>query len=240
MDGTIDDINLESIEFDDVMHLYRGWRKAENGLRDKIREVNLLRERLQKQDEMIGQQRGRIKALESVAELAGNLQVQVATLSNENHRIIEQNKELAEINISAETLLHDKISSEYNTNEAVKSLRNDLMIMQGRYDEQSDTRRQLESLLNDEQLIKEQLNLNVKSLNETVDTLRQENKSLRIRIDSLTQKNKQCDRDLEHAMEQLNTLSRDIANMRKRRGYYQNFIIFILIIHYYHYHCCHR
>ena len=169
---------------------------------------------------MIGQQRGRIKALESVAELAGNLQVQVTTLSNENIRIIEQNKELAEINISAETLLHDKISSEYNTNEAVKSLRNDLMIMQGRYDEQSDTRRQLESLLNDEQLIKEQLNLNVKSLNETVDTLRQENKSLRIRIDSLTQKNKQCDRDLEHAMEQLNTLSRDIANMRKRRGYY--------------------
>jgi len=35
MDGsTIDDLNLESIEFDDVMHLYRGWRKAENGLRD--------------------------------------------------------------------------------------------------------------------------------------------------------------------------------------------------------------
>lgn len=213
----VEDLNLESIEFDDVMHLYRGWRKAENGLRDKVREVNLLRERLQKQDEMIGQQRGRIKALESVAELAGNLQVQVTTLTQENLRVIEQNRELAEINISAETLLHDKISGEYNQNETVKSLRTDLMIMQGRYDESFETRKHLESLLNEEQLAKEKLNNQIKVNFETMDTLREENKSLRIRVDSLTQKNRQCDRDLEHAMEQLNTLSRDIANMRKRK-----------------------
>ena len=213
----MEELNLESIEFEDVMHLYRGWRKAENGLRDKVREVNLLRERLQKQDEMIGQQRGRIKALESVAELAGNLQVQIATLTQENLRVTEQNRELAEINISAETLLHDKISGEYNQHETVKSLRSELMILQGRYDESYETRKHLESLLNNEQLTREKLNLEVKSQYESMDTLREENKSLRIRVDSLTQKNRQCDRDLEHAMEQLNTLSRDISNMRKRK-----------------------
>ena len=50
------------------------------------------------------------------------------------------------------------------------------MILQGRYDESYETRKHLESLLNNEQLAREKLNLEIKAQYESMDTLREENK----------------------------------------------------------------
>ena len=46
MSGNKSSIDLLNVDYDDVLHLYRGWRRSEGLLRDKNRELNTFRARV--------------------------------------------------------------------------------------------------------------------------------------------------------------------------------------------------
>ena len=61
--------DLHNVDYEDVLHLYRGWRKAEGALKEKNKELNALKIRVKQLQESHIKFRGQIQALESVKEL---------------------------------------------------------------------------------------------------------------------------------------------------------------------------
>lgn len=58
-----------SVDYDDVLHLYRGWRKAENNLKDKNKELNNLKEKVGLLQEAHNKFRGQMSQLEALKTL---------------------------------------------------------------------------------------------------------------------------------------------------------------------------
>lgn len=58
-----------SVDYDDVLHLYRGWRKAENSLKDKNKELNNLKEKVGLLQDAHNKFRGQMSQLEALKTL---------------------------------------------------------------------------------------------------------------------------------------------------------------------------
>ena len=64
-----DSIDLMNIDYEDVLHLYRGWRRSESALKDKNIELAAMRESVSQLQEQHSKFRCQITALESVKVL---------------------------------------------------------------------------------------------------------------------------------------------------------------------------
>lgn len=62
-------VDLMNVDYEDVLHLYRGWRKSESALKDKNKELNTLRDRVKVLQESHIKFHRKIEALEAVKEL---------------------------------------------------------------------------------------------------------------------------------------------------------------------------
>lgn len=62
------DIPLD-VDYDDVLHLYRGWRNAENQLKDKNKELTIIKNRVKLLQNSHIKFRGQIQALDTVKDL---------------------------------------------------------------------------------------------------------------------------------------------------------------------------
>lgn len=69
MSGFKDSIDLMNVDYDDVLHLYRGWRKSEASLKEKVKELNSLKEKVKDLQDSHAKFRGKMQALESVKEV---------------------------------------------------------------------------------------------------------------------------------------------------------------------------
>ena len=58
-----------NVDYDDVLHLYRSWRKAEVALKDKNKELSTWKGRVKQLQESHVKFRGQMEALEAVKEL---------------------------------------------------------------------------------------------------------------------------------------------------------------------------
>ena len=65
MSNTEVEPDLTNVDYEDVLHLYRGWRKSEGALKDKTKELNALKIRVKQLQESHIKFRGQIQALES-------------------------------------------------------------------------------------------------------------------------------------------------------------------------------
>lgn len=63
------EIEPMNVDYDDVLHLYRGWRKSENLLKEKNKELNQLKGRVQQLMNSHIKFRTQIQGLENVKEL---------------------------------------------------------------------------------------------------------------------------------------------------------------------------
>ena len=63
------EIEPMNVDYDDVLHLYRGWRKSENLLKEKNKELNQLKGRVQQLVNSHMKFRTQIQGLENVKEL---------------------------------------------------------------------------------------------------------------------------------------------------------------------------
>ena len=104
--------DLTNVDYEDVLHLYRGWRKSESALKDKNKELTQLKQRVKQLQDSHTRFRGQIQALESVKELTISLQTQLSTVQQENSQLVHENRELQDLNKQAEQLLQDRSNAE--------------------------------------------------------------------------------------------------------------------------------
>lgn len=130
--GTIDLLN---IDYDDVLHLYRGWRHAEGQLKDKNKEMNALKDRIKQLQDSHVKFRGQIQALESVKELTITLQTQLSVLQEENRQLVNEKVKFTETTAQAETLLIDAEVEQREMANQIQSQEKVTAALQGRYEE---------------------------------------------------------------------------------------------------------
>ena len=114
--------DLHNVDYEDVLHLYRGWRKAEGALKEKNKELNALKIRVKQLQESHIKFRGQIQALESVKELTVSLQAQLSTTQQENISLVNDNKELKSLNLQAEDMLRERANQEAEQTKAFRDV----------------------------------------------------------------------------------------------------------------------
>ena len=120
--------DLHNVDYEDVLHLYRGWRKAEGSLKEKNKELNALKIRVKQLQESHIKFRGQIQALESVKELTVSLQTQLSTTQQENVSLVNENKELKSLNAQAEDMLRERANQEAEQTKAFRDVSNDMPV----------------------------------------------------------------------------------------------------------------
>lgn len=210
-------IDLANVDYDDVLHLYQGWKKTEAALREKNKELNALRERAKQLQDSHTKFRGQIQALESVKELTVSLQSQVSMLQKENVQLSRENKELSDLNDQAEEMIQERVLSEANQSRMLRDIQIEFATLRGRYEEMGKSQNDLETLAADEQSMRIAAETRLHSAERTSNSLREENKALRTKLESMNMKMSQCDNELAHAAEQLGSLSHEVTNMSAAR-----------------------
>ena len=87
-------IDLLNVDYDDVLQLYRGWRRSEGMLKDKDKELAVMQKRIEQLQASHSKFRGQIIALEGVKELTITLQSNCNVLYQENLALTQENKNL--------------------------------------------------------------------------------------------------------------------------------------------------
>jgi hypothetical protein len=214
--GTIDLLN---VDYEDVLHLYRGWRHAEGQLKDKNKELSAMRTRVKQLQDSHVKFRGQIQALESVKELTITLKTQLAALEEENKKLAIENSTLSEVNNQAEELLIEGEESAKKLSVQVNKTSIEYAELKGRYEHVMGSHTQLEALVSEEQSARLSAESRVKTMEQIVDKLTSENRELKWKVDTAQSKLSQCDKEIAHAASQLSGLSEevaDMANMRER------------------------
>lgn len=210
-------IDLMNVDYEDVLQLYRGWRKSETALKDKDKELTELKIRIKQLQDSHSQFRSQIHALESVKELTVTLQNQLAGLQQENRQLIAENKELAQLNLQAEELLREKEDQESDQSKMLKSVQLEFERLKGRYEETLKAQKELEKIATDEQAIRISLENRLRQADNTIEDLRDENRQLRQKLESTNHKLNQCDQELLHASEQLASVSKEVVNINNTK-----------------------
>jgi hypothetical protein len=206
-------IDLMNVEYEDVLQLYRGWRKSESALKDKNKELAAMKARITQLQESHVKFRGQIQSLDSVKELTVTLQNQLAIMQQENKQLAMENKELAQLNIRADELLREKEVEEETQTKMLRDVQLDFATLRGRYEETTRAQRELEKLASDEQAQRLAAEARFHSLEDTITALREENRELREQLDGAAIRLSQCDHELLHASEQLGSLSRETTTL---------------------------
>lgn len=209
--------DLHNVDYEDVLHLYRGWRKSEGALKDKNKELIALKARVKQLQDSHTRFRGQIQALESVKELTISLQTQLSTVQQENAQLVLENSDLVELNKQAENMLHDRAHAENLQNKAFRDVQIEFAMLRGRYEEIGISQKNLEEMAADEQVMRMTAESRLQSAEETISSLREEIRALRNKLDGTTSRIQQSDQELAHASEHLATLSREVAGIADTR-----------------------
>jgi hypothetical protein len=202
-----------NVEYEDVLQLYRGWRKSESALRDKDKELYAVKNRVNQLQDSHNRFRGQIQALESVKELTVSLQTQLTALQHENKQLLSDNKELANLNLKAEEILRDKKHDEQNQAKMSRNVQIEFATLKGRYEETLKAQKELERIAHQEQTSRLATEHRLATAEQTVKEIAHDNKSLRHELESSQHKLNQCDQELLHASEQLSSITKEIVSI---------------------------
>lgn len=206
-------LDLMNVEYEDVLHLYRGWRKSESALKDKDRELANLKDRVKQLSESHSKFKSQIDALESVKELNVTLQNQLSVTEHEKRQLVAENNELANLNVSAEDILKQKERDIIEQARALKEVQLEFATLRGRYEESQKAHKELERLAADEQAMRMSMESRLNAMDQNMEDLREENRTLRQKLESANIKLSQCDQELLHASEQLSSISREVVSI---------------------------
>ena len=104
-------IDFDKVDYNDVLHLYRGWRRSECDLKQKCMQYDVLHEKTQQLQESLGKFRAQILSLESVKDFAIKLQSELNVVHQENKILLKQNNQLSSFNVRIEAALASSESS---------------------------------------------------------------------------------------------------------------------------------
>jgi len=187
-------------------------------LKDKNKELNVLKARIAQLQESHVKFRSQIQSLDSVKDLTVALQNQLSIMQQENKQLGDENKELAQLNIRADELLKDKENSEENQTNILRDVQLDFATLRGRYEETTKAHRELEKLASNEQALRLATEARLESSEETISAVREENRTLRQQLDTAAIRLNQCDQELLHASEQLADLNREVSVVQENKS----------------------
>jgi predicted RNase H-like nuclease (RuvC/YqgF family) len=206
-------VDLLNVDYDDVLNLYRGWKRSEGMLQNKSKELMALKARMKQLQESHAKFRNQIQALESVKELTVTLQSELSAFQQENVQLEAENNELARINQKAEQNL-DKARRDID--ELTKALHDNevkLEHLRGRYEEISRTNAELDRIVSEEKASRLAAENRVRIAEAQMRELQAENKALLEKLNSTASRQQDADRDLRHAAAQLMTLSNEVTKL---------------------------
>lgn len=209
-----DAIDMEHIDYDDILQLYKGWKKAESDLREKTKQLQAVHEKVRSLQESHFEFRSQIQALESVKELTLTLQNEIQGLKTDNDKLITENQELMELNAQAETILRQKLQMESQQAKELQDCRRELEIIRNKYDQLLKSHQEVDMVAADEQNSRLTIEKKLEMANRTIETMKEDYRILRNKNDVTSSRLMQCDKELAHASEQLGILSQEISTIQ--------------------------
>lgn len=202
---------LQNVDYDDVLHLYRGWRRSERALEEKSREFALLQAKSDQLQESHIRFRAQIKSLETIKEFAMKLQSQLRIAQQENTYLVKENKELVHSNSKAETQSVELTNAVVSKTQACRDAMSQADKLRGLNKESIAEQELLAAKLTSEEALRVAAETRLTSNNDLVSTLRTENNNLRKNLDSNLIHATQCDQQLDIASQQISFLSEEAA-----------------------------
>lgn len=236
-------VDLENVDYDDVLHLYRGWRRAEIALKEKIKECDELKDTAAKFDGNHAKFKHQIRALESVKDLTINLQSQLNMMKSENIFLTDELKRLTE----AQQKMKDSFSTKKNhavvspgsnigtpnaggivdvrqdgsadadARVAAQDMQTEFDLFRQKYQDMEKKFKAMEAAMANEKGARAAVETRCTSLDEVVETLRAENGSLRLRMNATVQRADQCDLELAASAEAQAKLAKELSGMHHVR-----------------------
>ena len=210
METDLTAIDLENIEYGDVLQLHWGWRRAETALNEVTDELNALRTNHEHLQSIHQRFKDQIRSLESVKDFTISLQSQLNLSREENVHLAQRNAQITEANSSLERRLKMIEESERTSQRLLHESRIESENIRARYHEVAVSHKELENMLSNEIAIKSSIENHLISSNNIVDALRSENSSIRLKHESTLLRMSQCDQELSSAARQLSVLSEEL------------------------------
>eukprot|EP01038_Epipyxis_sp_PR26KG_P004052 gene4052-5794_t len=211
-------IDLMNVDYEDVLHLYKGWKKSEGTVLEKNKEIMGLKSKVKALQEATLKYRNQLNALELLKESIVSLEKNLVISQQENKHLIQENKELAALNNEAEQILHEKVQHEKTQQNKYKEIQLELATLKGRYEESTKLQKEYENLASEEQMTRMSTETRLKNSEEMIISLRNENRQLRQNIDANNLRMGQCDQEFAHASEQLAALTREVASLNQSKS----------------------
>lgn len=206
-------VDLLNVDYDDVLNLYRGWKRSEGLLQNKSKELTALKTRMKQLQESHAKFRSQIQALESVKELTVTLQSELSSFQQENVQLEAENNELARINQKAEENLDKARRDIDQLTKALHDYEVKSEHIRGRYEEVSRTNAELERTVSEEKANRLAAENRVRIAEAQIADLQADNRALLDKLNSKASREQDTDRDLRQAASQLMTLSNEVAKL---------------------------
>jgi chromosome segregation ATPase len=213
MDSSKNAIDLLNVDYDDVLHLYRGWRRSEGLLQDKNKELACLKGRIKQLQDSHVKFRSQIQALESVKELTVTLQTQLSIFQQENIQLLSENKELLELGALSDQRARQATEDLAATKAALHSAEVRGENMKGRYEEATASSAELERLASAEQAGGRAAETRLKEAEALIEQLQREKHELQGRVQVSQSRAEDTNRELGEVAKQLKVYSNEVSEL---------------------------
>ena len=211
MHSDLSAIDLENIDFDDVLEMHRGWRRSEIALKDVTDELKQMTSKCDFMQENHARFLAQIESLESVKDLTVVLQSQGMLLRRENSALKAENAQLRELISRTVQSQQDSEGHVTKRNEDMLQAQSDAKIAEKLYQEVASSHKELEIMLLNEVASRTSAETQIVRCDEVISGLRAENSSVRLKLEATLIRMNQCDHELAHASLQLSKLADDVA-----------------------------
>ena len=209
--------HLQNVDYDDVLHLYRGWRRSERALEERNREFALLKAKSEQLQESHIRFRAQILSLETIKDFAMKLQSQLSIVQGENMYLLKENKELTRSNLQIDTLSKEQANEIIIQTQACKDALSEADTLRGFSKESIAQQEEISAKLVSEVATRVAAETRLKNNDGQISNLRAENSTLRKNLDSHITKATQCEKQLEMASQQISYLSEEVAKANVAR-----------------------
>lgn len=207
-------IDFDKVDYDDVLHLYRGWRRSDSDLKEKCKQYDILHERMLQLQESLVKFRAQLLSLESVKDFAIKLQSELNIVHQENNILLKQNTQLNLLNGRVEAaLVNCEISFKSNADAIVDSQAESAELRKN-YGLALATQKILESKLTIERELRVSAETLAVSNDKLVTSLQTEIRELVFLADTNGTTVLRYDQDSQHASRLISSLTQDLHNAK--------------------------
>lgn len=213
MQSDLSSVDLDNIDYDDVLQLHRCWRRSESELKGVREELAALKDNFRRMQQKHAQFLHELESLESVRDFTINLQAELSQIRQEHAQLIEENNQLLELESRRRQYFDSIDDNEMTSKRAVRDAQAEVEMTRERYHEVAASHKELEIMLSDETASRTSAESRLITCDEVIDALRAEVSSGRLKLDSTLIRMDQCDHELAYASSQLSNLAEEVARL---------------------------